>query len=88
MASAAYLRDRPLEELWGGWGIFEPHEFFSRNICDPHTKTFVRNERTGKRTHGKHKDEKRIAKPFEKDRPNGCTDKEKFCTDAVKRKHG
>ena len=72
MASAAYLRDRPLEELWGGWGIFEPHEFFSRNICDPHTKTFVRNERTGKRTHGKHKDEKRIAKPFET--YNGQTD--------------
>ena len=22
----------PLEKLWGGWGIFEPHEFFGVNI--------------------------------------------------------
>ena len=38
--------------------------------------------------HGKHTDEKRIAKPFETDGVNGCKDEENFCTDAVKRKHG
>ena len=32
-------------------------------------------------THSKHTDEKRIAKPFEMEWPNGCTDEEDFCTD-------
>ena len=46
--------------------------FFLETLVTSHTKTFLRNERTGKRTHGKHKDEKRIAKPFET--YNGQTD--------------
>ena len=44
--------------------------------------------------HGKHMDEKRIAKkkkgiakPFETEWLNGSTDEENFCTDAVKRGH-
>ena len=28
LAKVKYLRDGPLEKLWGGRGIFEPQEFF------------------------------------------------------------
>ena len=26
------IRDGPLEKLWGGWGFFEPQEFFRYQI--------------------------------------------------------
>ena len=38
--------------------------------------------------HGKHTDEKRRAKQFKTEQPNGCTDKENFCMAAVKQMHG
>ena len=30
LRDTAPLRDGPLEKLWGGWGIFDPQEFFFR----------------------------------------------------------